>query len=345
MRSLMAESVYITSKSNREKIMNSYYTLLRLSQCRAILAFTLSMFVSTVALADNAVVVIPMAGDDLKPLTNIITVAKQNGDYSNPLVALAAITNASATNPYLIVIAPGTYKVDPQLVMKPFVDIAGSGRDVTILSSSAGGSALNSSSALIVGANNSSLQDLSIFGTDRASNHVSGIFNLDASPTISNIGITLAGGAARYGVTNLMASAPTISGIEIETYTSTLQIGVYNTGSSAIINDATMFQSGSDGLLVGIFNAVGGTSIVDSFNFETSGGSTNKYGVFNTGAGAFAKIRNSTMSAGISAGSGSGSDETYISNTILDGPVTGDPICSFSFLVDGTELDIACLGI
>jgi hypothetical protein len=303
------------------------------------------MFVNTVALADNTVVVVPMAGDDLKPLANIITVAKKNGDYSNPLTAIAAITDASVANQYLIIIAPGSYILSSQLVMKPFVDIAGSGRGVTSLYGAAGNSSLDSSSALIVGANNSRLQDLSLFNTDRASTYASGVFNSGASPTISNVQMTLVGGAARYGVANGATSSPIIVSTRIELYESALQIGISNNNSIATIIDTTAILSGSDGLLVGIFNGLGGTSIVDSFFFETSGGSTNKYGVFNSVASASAKIRNSTMSAGVSAGSGSGSFETYISNTIVDGPVTGDPFCHFSFVADGTELDNTCLEI
>ena len=50
--------------------------------------------------------------------------------------ALADITGASATNPYLIKVEPGLYDLDGRsLVMRPFIDIEGSGEGVTIVQS------------------------------------------------------------------------------------------------------------------------------------------------------------------------------------------------------------------
>lgn len=86
------------------------------------------------ALAQTKVVVIPMSGDDLKPLQNVISVAKKNGDFTDPLAALNSITNASANNPYLVVVAPGVYDLgNATLTLKPFVSLQGSGKDITII--------------------------------------------------------------------------------------------------------------------------------------------------------------------------------------------------------------------
>jgi len=92
----------------------------------------LSIFASVVAAyAQTKVVVIPMSGDDLRPLSNIVTVAKENGDFSDPVEAVNSITDASASNPYLVVIAPGSYAISEALQMKEWVSIAGSGEKVT----------------------------------------------------------------------------------------------------------------------------------------------------------------------------------------------------------------------
>jgi pectin methylesterase-like acyl-CoA thioesterase len=64
---------------------------------------------------------------------NIITVAKSGGDFTDPVAAVDSISDASATNPYLVVIAPGVYTVTQTLQMKQYVDIAGSGEEVTKL--------------------------------------------------------------------------------------------------------------------------------------------------------------------------------------------------------------------
>ena len=73
--------------------------------------------------------VIPVAIN--KPLKNVVTVAKANGIFTDPVAAVNSITDASATNPYLVVIGPGVYTVTSPVVMKPYVDITGSGENVT----------------------------------------------------------------------------------------------------------------------------------------------------------------------------------------------------------------------
>src|SRR5689334_2686725 len=50
------------------------------------------------------------------------------------LAALAGITDNSAAKPYLLELEPGTYDVGGTSVQaKPFIDLAGSGRDVTTI--------------------------------------------------------------------------------------------------------------------------------------------------------------------------------------------------------------------
>lgn len=103
---------------------------------RLLFTLVLAYFMLASASAQNKVVVIPMAGDDLKPLKNIVSVAKANGDFNNPIAALSSITNASANNPYLVVIAPGVYDLgNEMLTLKPFVSIQGSGAQITTLKS------------------------------------------------------------------------------------------------------------------------------------------------------------------------------------------------------------------
>ncbi len=79
-------------------------------------------------LAQTKVVVIPL-GDDAKPLKNVISVAKANGKFTDPVAAVNSISDASAANPYLVVIGPGVYTITQTLVMKPYVDIVGSGEE------------------------------------------------------------------------------------------------------------------------------------------------------------------------------------------------------------------------
>lgn len=88
------------------------------------------------AFAKDKVVVIPLFGDDAKPtgnIANVVTVAKKNGDYLDVLTAMASIKDASESNPYLMVIGPGEYAITETLFVKSYVNIIGSGEDVTEL--------------------------------------------------------------------------------------------------------------------------------------------------------------------------------------------------------------------
>ena len=67
---------------------------------------------------------------------NVIVVAKSGGDFTDPVAAMNAIADASATNPYLVKIMPGVYDISNTLTMKPFVDLEGSGENVTEIKSS-----------------------------------------------------------------------------------------------------------------------------------------------------------------------------------------------------------------
>ena len=52
-----------------------------------------------------------------RKLKNVDTVAKANGDFTDPVAAVNSITDASATNPYLVVICPGVYTITQTLMM------------------------------------------------------------------------------------------------------------------------------------------------------------------------------------------------------------------------------------
>lgn len=62
----------------------------------------------------------------------IITVAKKGGDFTTFAAALAFITDASVSKPYLIKGSPGTF-IEDTLTMKPYVYIQGSGNEATVI--------------------------------------------------------------------------------------------------------------------------------------------------------------------------------------------------------------------
>lgn len=115
------------------------------------------------AQAADKVVVIPLFGHG-KPLKNIVTVAKANGMFTDPVAAVNSITDASADNPYLVVIGPGVYTLTHTLVMKPWVDITGSGENVTRLVGAISGGD-SASSSMVQTASHAVLSNMSIKNT------------------------------------------------------------------------------------------------------------------------------------------------------------------------------------
>lgn len=89
--------------------------------------------------------------------TNIVTVATSDGEFSSIVSALASITTASASNPYMISIAPGVY-TESQIQMKAFVYIHGSGEQATVIQPS------NASQNFILMVENSSIRQCLITG-------------------------------------------------------------------------------------------------------------------------------------------------------------------------------------
>lgn len=74
--------------------------------------------------------------------TNVRIVQKSNTDtsgriYGNIQSAINSITNASATNPYVVKVMPGVYDLGTgSLQMKEYVDLEGSGPEATLITSS-----------------------------------------------------------------------------------------------------------------------------------------------------------------------------------------------------------------
>lgn len=88
---------------------------------------------------------------------HIITVAPKGANFTSIAAALAAITDNSPTNNYVISIGPGLF-VEPPLTLKPYVILQGTASPSTIIL------ALSPLSTLITGVGNSGVFDLTVSG-------------------------------------------------------------------------------------------------------------------------------------------------------------------------------------
>lgn len=204
-------------------------------------------------LAQTKVVVIPLFGDDAKPLKNIVTVAKANGNFADPVAAVNSIKDASVSNPYLVVIGPGIYTITQTLQMKEYVDITGSGENVTKLIG-ANGTFSSESSVVISGANNSALSSLTLESVGGGTSSIA-MYNDHASPTVSNVTAKASGGTHSYGVSNTSSLATMTNVTATASGEAPNNFGVCNLGSTiAIMTNVTASASGVASS-IGVFNS------------------------------------------------------------------------------------------
>jgi hypothetical protein len=144
------------------------------------------------------------AGPAGSGVAKVATVAIFDGDYSSPLDAMANVDSGdswcgtpSASNPCLIRIAPGVYDLgvvgtSSLLVMRPYVDIEGSGQNTTRLTAG-GATVLGGYPATVATATNSELRNLTVENTGLATyafaisgsgtTHISQLTNVTAIAT------------------------------------------------------------------------------------------------------------------------------------------------------------------
>lgn len=73
-------------------------------------------------------------GPDASAIQNVVVVQKSPGpdQYSDPIVAMAAITGNTANNPFVMRVGPGVYSLSAPLVVKPHVTVIADGRATPI---------------------------------------------------------------------------------------------------------------------------------------------------------------------------------------------------------------------
>lgn len=159
----------------------------------------------------------------------VAVVAQTGGDYTNPLTAMNDLATwcgtPSATNPCLLKLMPGIYDIGSNTVqMQPFVDIEGSGENVTKVKGNSG--------ALLSGANNASLRFLTV-ESENGGLYSAAIMNNMASPVIMHV-TAIANNGTQSGITNLSSSATLIN---VTVIGSTW--GIYNAASSTTMINVT----------------------------------------------------------------------------------------------------------
>ncbi|MEX1018481.1 MAG: hypothetical protein WDZ49_02425 [Litorilinea sp.] len=224
-------------------------------------------------------------GEPAPQPARVIWVSESGADFTSVTDALSSITDATAENRYLIRIGPGVYTETVDL--KAYVDIEGSGTDVTTLRSVSGSAtqpAIDNSSATLraTGAITAEVRFLTVeaLGTDvgyvgaihvqdtppatlrflhvtargqGASNTTYGIYTLNASPTLLHVTARAQGSESSYAV-HTVGTNHTVMHHVAATAIANVAYAVYNQESSPEMRQVSATASGATGTHYAVHN-------------------------------------------------------------------------------------------
>lgn len=187
----------------------------------------------------------------LKP-ANIKWVALSGGDFTTIQAAIDSISDASASNPYLIRVGPGVYS--GAITLQQWVSVEGSGEGTTRIHGAIGGGA-----AVVSQPDNTELRNLTVELTNSDFSVGYAIHVTSGSPRIRNVTVTGTG--------------------------TTMEL-VYADGASPVLTHTTITLSGTGGFATGFHSFAGGPVTLTDCTISVSGADTSvARGAFAYGGG------------------------------------------------------------
>jgi hypothetical protein len=298
----------------------------------------------------RTVIVSPVGNPDQNGLALLETLANAiPEDGNNPAVP-------SASNRWLVKIEPGDYVFPPfqRLYMRGFVDVEGSGPGTRIICSCSAEPTEDfglQEAAAVVGAGSTELRDLTIInfgGEDGEEVHAIGVLN---QPVLHDVAIevwnapTAVGVWTSSGTLDLTRSTIAVSGQKA--------VGLSLHGERHTIADVSLVAVGDIGNQpsLGIRNEGGQTSVRGS-RIEVGGIGGTMVPDVNTAlrvVGGTVVVGNSELTAqGASAHAlvedpGAAAPRVFVAASMLDGGISGWPVCAQSYNGAFSELDDDCL--
>lgn len=289
--------------------------------------------VSATSVADNSVTDVKISGTissgklDLsgvqKKISKVAVVAQSGGDYSDPIIAMSALSTwcgtPSPTNPCLLKIMPGRYNIGAaSLQMQAYIDIEGSGENTTLIL----GSVEGNFTGVVTGANNSEIRFLSIQNTG-GGEYANAIYNYMSSPKITNVTATASGGNVTIGISNFVDSSPSMTNVTSTASGSFSNLGISNkVSSSPIMTNVAATASGgtSNG---GVYNESSSPKMTN-VTATASGGDTHNFGVYNFNATTIMTNVTATVSGNNLSNSGVSNNQSTITMNNVISSVSGN---------------------
>lgn len=210
-----------------------------------------------------------------------------NGEALQYALAILSSKNPSASNPWLLKLEPGNYDLgNTSFTMLPYVDLEGSGEDITTITSSFGLASLIDSAALVA-ASNSTVRFLSIVNSGPNNSQVAVLVGPDTTNArfdhlttrTSCSGFALCTGIYINGGLNgnsVFLQNSTLTTTETNNSGGSLSFYIKNNGTATIQN-TTITASGNASSNAGVYNN-GGTLIIQNSTITASGGASS-YGI------------------------------------------------------------------
>lgn len=195
-------------------------------------------------------------------------------------IDLAALV-ATASNPVVVYVLPGTYTVTVPITMKPYVDVVGSGRENTKITA-------NAVLATVQGADNCTIENIWVENNNAdAALLPAAILNDNTSMTINKVRATMVnptGSPEAFGILNMGASSkPVISNCMVEVKAVNVRgaigIGARDDGSMTVRNcNITVDTTGASYSMwnVGVLTYYGGTGSVKDSVIKVTGADYNE---------------------------------------------------------------------
>jgi hypothetical protein len=264
-------------------------------------------------------------GVDAESPARVVWVADDStGDYLLLSAALAAITDAGVNKPYVIKIAPGIYTETAPVVLKDYVDVEGSGQDITTIECACANASNTALSATVSTGNIAAeIRHLTINNTG-GGNISFGVYTnsvTDGSFSMLHVTATATGGTeSNYGVFNHASSSPSMTNVTATATAGNYSYGMMNLSSSSpSMNNVTATATGGTIGNYGVINVISSSPSMTNVTATATGG-TNSYGVYNNSF-SLPSIRNSSITGSPNSIVNSGSSSAQVADTMLDGPV------------------------
>jgi hypothetical protein len=225
---------------------------------------------------------------DAAHIAQVVTVAKSGGDFTSVKDALASITDASASKPYVIYVYPGVYVEDP-ITLKAYVNVHGCGTWLEVVFQTT-----DDSNHFITGVAGATLSDVAIIGPTGAGYAAIDYTGTGYTPFFLYHTVIRKGyyglyiHPSSYGTVHAHELVNQYSGTQIEQF-----IRITN-GNLTIINSS--YMSGPSGSVVTCVYATGTTTsaTLDLCAFRAPGSSD----LILADDGALIRLTGTTLSAG-----------------------------------------------